>query len=114
MRNKLFAFSFLLLMAEQTAFTQKPINKGSLAATSTSALTKKLDSVFSSFNKSTPGIAVTVFQNEKVLAKKAYGLESLEFSVAFTYNTIVRIAYSEGRVISLACRDTNHATNNVL
>jgi CubicO group peptidase (beta-lactamase class C family) len=65
--------------------------------TSNKALEAKLDSIFSSYNKSTPGIAVTVLQNGKVLAKKAYGLASLEFSVPFNHNMLVRIPYSEGR-----------------
>jgi CubicO group peptidase (beta-lactamase class C family) len=62
-----------------------------------SSLEKKLDSIFSSFSQSTPGIAVTVLKNGKVIAKKAYGLASLEFKVPFTHSTIVRMAYSEGR-----------------
>jgi hypothetical protein len=50
----------------------------------------------------------------EVLAKKAYGLASLEFNAPFTHNTVVRMTYSEGRVISLARRDTNHTTKNIL
>ncbi len=47
------------------------------AITTNKALDSKLDSIFSSYNKTTPGIAVTVLQKGKVLAKKAYGLASL-------------------------------------
>ncbi|HZF63701.1 MAG TPA: hypothetical protein VEZ55_04420, partial [Chitinophagaceae bacterium] len=79
-----------------------------------STLTKNLDSNFSTFNKYSSGVAVTVLQNGKVLAKKAYGLANLEFNVPITHNTVVRMAYSEGRVISLARGDTNHTTKNVL
>src|SRR5688572_12992130 len=60
-------------------------------------LIKKLDSIFSSFNKTTPGAAVTVLQNGKVLAKRSYGLASLEHKVPFKHNSVVRLGYSEGR-----------------
>jgi CubicO group peptidase (beta-lactamase class C family) len=60
-------------------------------------LVKKLDSIFSSFTKTTPGAAVTVIQNGKVLAKRSYGLASLEHNVPFKHNSVVRFGYSEGR-----------------
>ena len=60
-------------------------------------LQKIIDSTFISFNKSTPGAAVTVIQNGKVLAKRSYGLASLEHKVPFKHNSVVRFAYSEGR-----------------
>jgi len=60
-------------------------------------LIKKLDSIFSSFNKTTPGAAVTVMQNGKVIAKRSYGLASLEHKVPFKHNSVVRFGYSEGR-----------------
>lgn len=70
---------------------------------SSKALEKKLDSIFSSFNQNTPGVAVTVIENGKLIAKKAFGMASLEFSVPFSHNTLVRIPYSEGReFISIA------------
>jgi len=74
----------------------KPVNK--------SALDKKLDSLFNEFNNtSSPGYAITIIQNGKVVTKKAYGLANLEFKVAFNHNTVVTIPYSEGReFISLA------------
>jgi hypothetical protein len=114
MRKKLFAFSFFLFMAGQTAFIPKPIDRSSVAPASTSTLTKNLDSNFSTLNKYSQGPEVIVSQFGKVLAKKAYSLAGLEFSVAFTHNTMVHIPYLEGSVISLASRDTNHTTKNVL
>ncbi len=66
-------------------------------------LEAKLDSIFSSNTKSTPGIAVTVLKNGKVIAKKAYGMASLDHKAPFTHNTVVRLPYSEGReFISIA------------
>ncbi|ULQ57129.1 beta-lactamase family protein [Flavihumibacter rivuli] len=63
----------------------------------------KLDSIFSGFKANTPGIAVTVIQKGKVIAKKAYGMASIEFNVPFEHKTLVRMPYSEGReFISIA------------
>ncbi len=60
-------------------------------------LQKTLDSIFSSLNKTTPGVSVTVIENGKVIAKKAYGMASLEHKVPFTYQSRVRLNYSETR-----------------
>jgi CubicO group peptidase (beta-lactamase class C family) len=78
------------------------VNQNSLPSTD-KKLETKLDSIFSSFNKNTPGVAVTVLQDGKVIAKKEFGLASLEHNAPFTHSTVVRIAYSEGReFISIA------------
>ncbi len=80
----------------KTALTHKSISANK-------ALDSKLDFIFSSFNKTTPGVAITVIENGKVIAKKAYGMASLEFNVPFNHNTLVRLPYSEGReFISIA------------
>lgn len=86
------------------SFAQSTANVNrEVTADNNNDLDKQLDSIFSSFNKNTPGVAVTVLQNGKVLAKKAYGMASLEHSAPFTHNTVVRINYSEGReFISIA------------
>ncbi len=86
---------FIILYAQKSPGIAKQYSPK--VSFSNKKLEAKLDSIFSSFNKTTPGIAVTVLQNGKVLAKKAYGLASLEFKVPFTHSTIVRMAYSEGR-----------------
>ncbi len=67
-------------------------------------LDKKIDSLFKEFNNtSSPGYAITIIQNGKVITKKDYGLASLEYKVPFNHNTVVTIPYSEGReFISLA------------
>src|SRR5688572_33004615 len=63
----------------------------------------ELDSIFSAFKVNTPGIAVTVIHKGKVIAKKAYGMASIELNVPFTHQTLVRLPYSEGReFISIA------------
>ncbi len=98
MKNKVFAASFFSLLLNIFSFGQHPPKvKPIVSSINKTALNQKLDSIFSSFNKTTPGIAVTVLKNGKVLTKKAYGLASLEFKVPFTHSTIVRLGYSQGR-----------------
>jgi CubicO group peptidase (beta-lactamase class C family) len=67
-------------------------------------LDKKLDTLFKEFNNtSSPGFAITVIQNGKVITRRDYGQASLEFKVPFSHNTVITIPYSEGReFISLA------------
>lgn len=75
-----------------------------IKAVNKAELDKKLDSLFKEFNNThSPGYAITVIQNGKVITKKDFGQASLEHNVAFTHNTVVTIPYSEGReFISLA------------
>jgi CubicO group peptidase (beta-lactamase class C family) len=94
-------FSFCCQMWAQ--ITPAAIGNGNSFPSKDKKLEAKFDSIFSSFNKNTPGVAVTVLENGKVIAKKAYGLASLEHQAPFTHNSVVRIAYSEGReFISIA------------
>ncbi|QNA45349.1 serine hydrolase domain-containing protein [Lacibacter sediminis] len=60
-------------------------------------LNRQFDSVFKSLNQQTPGVAVTVLQNGKVIAKKNIGMANLEHAIAFTHNTPVRLGYSGAR-----------------
>ena len=67
-------------------------------AQSNSNLNKFIDSVFKRFNNaSSPGIAITVLQNGKTVAKKNYGMASLEHKVPFTHQSVVRFGYSDTR-----------------
>jgi CubicO group peptidase (beta-lactamase class C family) len=67
-------------------------------------LEAKIDSLFASINNTnSPGVAVTVIENGKVIAKKAYGMASIEHRVPFTHQTVVKMPYSESReFISIA------------
>lgn len=59
---------------------------------------QRMDSLFASLNTAdSPGAAVTVLQNGKVVSKKAYGMAHLEHPVPFTHKTPVRLVYSMGR-----------------
>ncbi|MEO5985337.1 MAG: serine hydrolase domain-containing protein [Ferruginibacter sp.] len=96
--------TFILLIMSclfLNSFAQKVQSKNSQPAIkkfkTNKVLEAKLDSIFSYYNKSTPGIAVTVLKQGKVIAKKVYGLASLEHKVPFTHSSVVRLPYSEGR-----------------
>jgi CubicO group peptidase (beta-lactamase class C family) len=82
------SIAIILVLQTYTVIAQK--------STST-AIDKKLDSIFSSFNEKTPGFAVIVLENGKVTAKKVYGMASIELKVPFTHNTVCRMPYSEAR-----------------
>lgn len=70
----------------------------------TTKLNQAIDSIFSYMDQAqSPGCAVTVLQDGKVITQKDYGMASIELSVPFDHNTVVRIPYSEGReFISIA------------
>lgn len=67
-------------------------------------LEKFVDSIYKPFhNKNSPGCAVAVIENGKVISKKAYGMASIELQVPFSHQSVVRIGYSEAReFISIA------------
>lgn len=95
-------FSWMLAIASSG---QPSIKKNSgIISTNNPALNRKLDSIFSSFNNNkSPGVAVSVIQNGKLIAKKDYGMASIELRVPFSHQTVVRIGYSEAReFISIA------------
>jgi CubicO group peptidase (beta-lactamase class C family) len=103
MINVLTFFLFFLLLGIPSFGQSPPIVSQGKNPINKIALVQKLDSLFSSFNKNTPGVAVTVLENGKAMAKKAYGKSSLEFGIPFSHNTILRLPYAEGReFISIA------------
>lgn len=92
MRRKTFfsgVFSFLFLLS---AYSQSNPPYEAL-----------LDSIFKSFNTKTPGIGVAIIENGNIVAKRTYGLASIEYKIPFTDSSIVRLPYAEGReFISIA------------
>jgi len=87
----------LIMINAEAQKTKLRVAKPNTASASNLQLQKKLDSIFSSLNQSRPGVAVTVLQNGKVIAKKAYGMASLEHQVPFTHQSRVRLTYSGTR-----------------
>lgn len=59
---------------------------------------KRIDAIFKDFYSSnTPGVAITVLQNGKVIARKSYGIANLEHAIPFTHESPTRLVYSFGR-----------------
>ncbi|HMI79202.1 MAG TPA: serine hydrolase, partial [Ferruginibacter sp.] len=67
-------------------------------------LEKFIDSIYKPFsNKNSPGCAITIMENGKLVSKKNYGMASIELQVPFSHQSVVRIGYSEAReFISIA------------
>ncbi|HET9744079.1 MAG TPA: serine hydrolase domain-containing protein [Chitinophagaceae bacterium] len=56
------------------------------------SLTRKIDSLFSRYTTTTPGCAVAIIKNEKLIFKKGYGMANLEYNVPITPSSIFHIA----------------------
>ncbi len=105
MKHKLFLILSLALMFPVFSYGQQSVKtRQGLASDYNATLIKKLDSLFSSFNnKNSPGFALTIIKEGKVITKRDYGMASIELNVPFNHNTVVRLPYSEGReFISIA------------
>lgn len=51
----------------------------------------RIDSLFDHLNSNTPGIAITLVQNEKVIYSKGHGMASLAYSIPFTDTQVAEI-----------------------
>ncbi|CAN5456703.1 hypothetical protein BH09BAC3_BH09BAC3_15250 [soil metagenome] len=105
MKPRFFLIQLLGFLLVVTSFAQQSgKNSAGIISNANSSLNKKIDSIFSSFNnKKSPGVAVSIMQNGKVIAKKDYGMASIELQVPFSHESVVRIGYSEAReFISIA------------
>jgi CubicO group peptidase (beta-lactamase class C family) len=59
---------------------------------------QKIDSLFKRINNDkSPGVAVTVMQEGKIIVSKDFGMANLEHKVSFTHQTPVRLGYSGAR-----------------
>ena len=75
-----FLISFLLFrFATVVAQTDK------IAAT-------KIDSLFASYNSQSPGVAVAIVKDGKVIFKKGYGMANLNDNIPITTQTVFDIA----------------------
>lgn len=55
-------------------------------------LAGKVDQMFSQYNADTPGVAVAVVKNGKLILAKGYGMANLEYDVAITPQTVFHVA----------------------
>lgn len=61
-----------------------------------------IDAIFSQWNDTTPGVALAVVRDEKLVFSRGYGLASLEHSVPITGNTVFDIG-STSKQFTAAC-----------
>jgi CubicO group peptidase (beta-lactamase class C family) len=52
----------------------------------------KIDSIFASYNSQTPGVAVAIVKDGKVIFKKGYGMANLDHDIPITPQTVFNIA----------------------
>lgn len=52
----------------------------------------KIDSIFASYNSQTPGVAIAVVKNNKIVFKKGYGMANLNHNIPVTTQTVFNIA----------------------
>lgn len=63
----------------------------------------KIDSLFSTYNKqNSPGYAIGVFKDQKILLAKGYGMANLDYNIPITANTVFNIA-SLSKQFTAAC-----------
>lgn len=64
----------------------------STAQANCKAISTKIDHLFAHYNAHTPGVAIALIQNGKVIFKKGYGSAHLEFNVPVTPKTVFHVA----------------------
>jgi CubicO group peptidase (beta-lactamase class C family) len=60
--------------------------------TTGNAIDKQIDQLFSNYNSTTPGVAVAIVQDGKIIFKKGYGTANLEYDIPVTPKTVFQIA----------------------
>ncbi len=75
-------FTLLLIGPDSSTYGQIP-----------DSLTKKVDAVFLEYDKTnTPGCALAILKNGKIIYQKAYGMSNLEYNIAISSSSIFHIA----------------------
>ncbi|HEX9929728.1 MAG TPA: serine hydrolase domain-containing protein [Pyrinomonadaceae bacterium] len=60
--------------------------------TNDTGIDKQIDNLFSAYNQATPGVAVAVVKDGKIIFKKGYGMANLEYDTPITPKTVFQIA----------------------
>ncbi|HEX8197817.1 MAG TPA: serine hydrolase domain-containing protein [Pyrinomonadaceae bacterium] len=60
--------------------------------TTDNAIDRQIDRLFSNYGSTTPGVAVAVVQDGKIIFKKGYGAANLEYDIPITTKTVFQIA----------------------
>jgi CubicO group peptidase (beta-lactamase class C family) len=85
------AFLFLFILFSVDVLQSQPVVDKQI-------LEQQIDSLFKEINNDrSPGVAVAVIQDGKIVASKNFGMANLEHKVSFTHQTPVRLGYSGAR-----------------
>src|SRR5688572_907441 len=85
------AFLFLFILFSVDVLQSQPV-------VDKQKLGQQIDSLFKEINNDrSPGVAVAVIQDGKIVASKNFGMANLEHKVSFTHQTPVRLGYSGAR-----------------
>src|SRR5688572_29266494 len=60
--------------------------------TNATTIDKQIDDLFSGYNSTTPGVAVAVVKDGKIIFKKGYGTANLEYDIPITTKTVFQLA----------------------
>ena len=63
-----------------------------LSAQTKGTIESQIDAMFSKYNSSTPGVAVSVVKDGKIILKKGYGMATLEYDIPITPSTVFHVA----------------------
>lgn len=74
-------FQIVLLLSSSLCFSQNP-----------QVIEQKIDSIFSSYNNTTPGVAIAVVKDGEIVFKKGYGMANLEHNIPITTETVFDLA----------------------
>lgn len=109
--KKIFIFSFTLIVCYSKTFCQKSIlDNGTV---------KKIDTLFSKYNMpNSPGFAIGVFKDQKIILSKGYGMANLDYNIPITANTVFNIAslskqFTAASIALLMLRDSISLEDNV-
>lgn len=79
---KSFLTTAIIVLTAASAFGQ----------TTEESIGKQIDQLFSNYNAATPGVAVAVVNDGKIVFKKGYGTANLEYDLPITPTTVFQIA----------------------
>src|SRR5688500_8208489 len=97
-KYKIFLSPLFFLIICCDLFGQSSLkNTDELFSNNAVLLNSKIDSLFKFFNDKTPGVAVSVYQNGKLITRKTYGMASIEHQIPFVHHSPVRLGYSGSR-----------------
>jgi len=90
--KKLFPFLLVIFALIFVAFSNDSKDAGVATEGLEKSLIEKLDKVFSRFNNSTPGVAVSVVKEGEIVYKRGFGMANLEYDIPITPGSIFHIA----------------------